>query len=78
MSSLGFFIERDYAASHALRRSRKGLSSVISAEPLRPARGGRPTSARLHLALGVVLILAAAFAFPEKASDVLHSLAALL
>ncbi len=72
MSSLGFFIERDYAATHALRRPRNGLASVAQDKPGQLARAPRRTSANFYLALAVPLILAALYASPE-----LHKIAAL-
>lgn len=70
-------MQRDYAASNALRRRRNGFSSGANVESMLAKRSGRRTAVGFYLVLGVALMLAPAFAFPDKASDILHNLAAL-
>jgi hypothetical protein len=79
MSNLGFSIENNYAASKALRRSRNLASAAgldFSQETARRSLQQPETRApyRLFFAVAIALLLSAAYAFPERATTVLHGL----
>ena len=76
MSNLGFTIENNYAATQAMRRSRIVASSEIDAEARRITHPQPETPYRLFFIAGLALVLATAYAFPDQAAMLLHSIGA--